>query len=673
MNILRILLGVIVALGSALHADTRTSATYSVSPETVDSGGQRAASVSYSNMGSVGLVAGLSTADVPPTTVASGYLAQLASGASAAGVPAITSATTASGTFGSALTPYAVTATNAPTSFGAAGLPGGLSINATSGAITGTPTAAGIFNVTLSAVNAAGTGTATLVFTIAKASQTITFGALVARTMGTAPFALTATASSGLAVSYASSNVAVATVSGATVTIVGAGSTTLTASQAGDANFAEAAAVAQTLTVTPAGVAPAITTPVAAQTVTAGATATFSVVATGDPAPMYRWMRGSVALTNGVQATGAVVAGATSATLTITGTRTADAGSYSVVVSNGVGANATSGAALTVEAATAVTITRQPVSLAVNLGDSATFSVTAVGSVPLSYQWKRGNIAIDGATRSSFTITNVRAADADVYSVIVTNGAGPITSSVATLSLLASGNTATHAVVGGGYIAGGTVTVSNTLTYAGAAAALGWEVLLPDGWSFASANGAFGDTAPVVGTTGLIGFAWSNNVAASPLSFTYTLNVPAGQTGEPVLAALVIVRSGGVPVQFLAKPDPLVVAPLMRHSADTSGDSRIDLIELTRVIELYNVRSGTVRTGRYKVQAGSEDGFATDPGGTTIAGLLRYHSADTNGNGAISLVELTRVIELYNTRAGTVRTGHYHVQAGTEDGFEPGP
>jgi len=52
-----------------------------------------------------------------------------------------------------------------------------------------------------------------------------------------------------------------------------------------------------------------------------------------------------------------------------------------------------------------------------------------------------------------------------------------------------------------------------------------------------------------------------------------------------------------------------------------------------------------------------------------------YHSADTNHDGKLSLLELTRVIELYNYRVGTSRTGQYHVQTSppTEDGFAPGP
>ncbi len=68
-------------------------------------------------------------------------------------------------------------------------------------------------------------------------SQTITFGALASQTVGSPDFTLGATSDSGLTVSYASSDTSVATVSGNTVTIVGAGTTTITASQAGDASY----------------------------------------------------------------------------------------------------------------------------------------------------------------------------------------------------------------------------------------------------------------------------------------------------------------------------------------------------------------------------------------------------------------------------------------------------
>ncbi len=81
--------------------------------------------------------------------------------------------------------------------------------------------------------------------------QNITFNALSNVTFGDADFNLPATASSGLDVTYVSSDPTVATVSGNTVTIVGVGTTTFTASQAGDATYLPAANVTQDLTVDP--------------------------------------------------------------------------------------------------------------------------------------------------------------------------------------------------------------------------------------------------------------------------------------------------------------------------------------------------------------------------------------------------------------------------------------
>jgi hypothetical protein len=71
----------------------------------------------------------------------------------------------------------------------------------------------------------------------------------------------------------------------------------------------------------------------------------------------------------------------------------------------------------------------------------------------------------------------------------------------------------------------------------------------------------------------------------------------------------------------------------------------------------------------------SEDGFNPDTSRSTAAAfpLPYYHSADENEVGNINLSELTRVTELYNYLAGSVRTGAYSPAVGTEDGFQPGP
>jgi len=153
------------------------------------------------------------------------------------------------------------------------------------------------------------------------------------------------------------------------------------------------------------------------------------------------------------------------------------------------------------------------------------------------------------------------------------------------------------------------------------------------------------------------------------------LNVPAGTTGAKNVSALMIARQAGVEIQTLAQPEPLIVNQALWHSADTTQDWKFSLSELLRVIELFNTRNCTVRTGCYAVQAGTEDGFAPDPlrASTATVTLTRYHSADTTRDGKLSLSELLRVIELFNYRSGTVRTGEYHLHPGSEDGFNPGP
>ncbi|MDD5262303.1 MAG: family 16 glycosylhydrolase [Methylacidiphilales bacterium] len=95
--------------------------------------------------------------------IAANYAAGPTSGGGSA--PSITSALTTSGTVGTAFS-YQITASNSPTSYNATGLPGGLSVNTSSGLISGTPSVAGTSNVTISATNANGTGTATLVLTV---------------------------------------------------------------------------------------------------------------------------------------------------------------------------------------------------------------------------------------------------------------------------------------------------------------------------------------------------------------------------------------------------------------------------------------------------------------------------------------------------------------------------
>jgi endonuclease/exonuclease/phosphatase family metal-dependent hydrolase len=83
-------------------------------------------------------------------------------------------------------------------------------------------------------------------------------------------------------------------------------------------------------------------------------------------------------------------------------------------------------------------ITSQPQSQTVVQGSNATFTVTAFGTAPLSFQWSFNGAPLDGATASSYTRTNVQPGDAGDYFVVVTNVAGSATSSNATLTVSSS-------------------------------------------------------------------------------------------------------------------------------------------------------------------------------------------------------------------------------------------
>src|SRR5207302_2524647 len=93
-------------------------------------------------------------------------------------------------------------------------------------------------------------------FTIAKANQTITFNALANKTFGDPDFNVSATASSGLSVSFAAAGNC--TIAGNTVHLTGAGSCTITASQAGDANYNAATNVPQSFNIAKANTATAL-------------------------------------------------------------------------------------------------------------------------------------------------------------------------------------------------------------------------------------------------------------------------------------------------------------------------------------------------------------------------------------------------------------------------------
>ncbi len=152
------------------------------------------------------------------------------------------------------------------------------------------------------------------------------------------------------------------------------------------------------------------------------------MTAVGTAPLSYQWLRNLAPLANGGR-----ISGATASTLAISSLQPADAGSYTVVVTNFVGAVTSAVAVLTV--VVPPTITTQPLSQTATQGTSVTFRVAASGTAPFSYQWQLNSVGISGATASSYTRANVQLTDAGSYSAVVFNLAGSVTSSNAILTV----------------------------------------------------------------------------------------------------------------------------------------------------------------------------------------------------------------------------------------------
>ena len=195
------------------------------------------------------------------------------------------------------------------------------------------------------------------------------------------------------------------------------------------------------LTVSAAVSAPVVTTQPTSQAVAPGGSVTFTVAASGSPAPTFQWQKG-----------GANISGATSASYNIANVAAGDAGNYTVVATNSAGPVTSNTAVLTVSASVSVpVITTQPASRSVTASQAATFSVGAAGGAVCSYQWQRkpaGSSTWEdlneggsyrGVETATLSISSTTAAmSGDEFRCVTTNSAGTATTNVTTLTVAAT-------------------------------------------------------------------------------------------------------------------------------------------------------------------------------------------------------------------------------------------
>ena len=336
------------------------------------------------------------------------------------------------------------------------------------------------------------------------------------------------------------------------------------------------------LTVNAAAVSPSITTQPVSQTVTAGQTASFSVSASGTAPLTYQWRKN-----------GSNISGATSSTYTPPATVVGDSGAvFSVVVSNAVGSATSSNATLTVNAApVSPSITTQPASQTVTAGQTATFSVTASGTAPLTYQWKKNGSNISGATSSTYTTPATAVGDnGSVFIVVISNAASTVTSTDATLTVNAPSVSPSITTQPGNQTVTAGQTASFSVTASGTAPlAYQWR---KNGSSISGATSSTYTTpATAVGDSGALFTVVVSNAVGNVTSSSATLTVNAvGAAVAPAItvqpadqlaiggqtATFSVTASGTAPLSYQWKRDDINISGATSSSYTTPVTSLSD-------------------------------------------------------------------------------------------------
>lgn len=201
--------------------------------------------------------------------------------------------------------------------------------------------------------------------------------------------------------------------------------------------------------------APTISTqPTGGALISGWTTASLSVAATASSGTLsYQWKKDGVALANTTSGTAVsrtlsdgrvidtIISGATGATLTITNWAPANAGSYTVTVTDSTGSIDSNSAAVTVTDTAPTLINQSPVTQTVSAGGRAKLFFNVNGSRPLAVQWFKDGVALAGANGSSTTaydVDNFSAANAGNYTVTVSNAFGSVTLQPMALTLAAT-------------------------------------------------------------------------------------------------------------------------------------------------------------------------------------------------------------------------------------------
>ncbi len=376
---------------------------------------------------------------------------------------------------------------------------------------------------------------------------------------------------------------------------------------------------------------PIITTQPAGQVMPAGSNTTLHVVAVGTPTLTYKWYKDNSPLSDGGH-----IAGSSTANLSVSSFSSGDAGTYNVIVQNGLSSSITSSNAVLLAVDPA--IISQPQSVTNGYGTTATFQVTVSGTLPISYQWHKAGFGdltdggnLSGSHTNVLTITAVSSPDSGTYSVTMTNTQGLVESAPAVLTVrdpaIISGPDSTNITAGATATFHALVVGSTSLTYE-------WHkngLILFDG---GNVSGTSTDTLTII-----------NASTADQASYSLVVNGVSTETSSN--ATLTIVA----PFVLTAQPTSRKVAPgsTTALAVGATGPSlqyqwRFETTDIpgatAAAYSLTNVQPGV--TGTYHVVVSSLGNSQTSsPAGVTLVNLIRLY--DTNlvalrvGDGAQTL------------------------------------
>ncbi|OFW28432.1 MAG: hypothetical protein A3G76_04800, partial [Acidobacteria bacterium RIFCSPLOWO2_12_FULL_65_11] len=399
-----------------------------------------------------------------------------------------------------------------------------------------------------------------------------------------------------------------------------------------------ATSAAATLTVnTP----PAITTPPASQTVVAGANASFTVSASGTPAPAYQWQISTNGGTSFADLTNtAPYSGVSTGTLTVTSATVVLTGlQYRAIATNSSGTATSSAATLTVTAAPA--ITTQPASQTVSSGANASFTVAASGTPAPTYQWQistNGGTSFvnlsnaapyGGVTTGTLTVTSATVGlTSHQYRAVATNSTGSVTSIAATLTVTAAPAITTQpssqtVAAGANVFFTATATGDPAPTYQ-------WQVSTNGGGSFADVTNAAPYSGVTTGTlsvtnvtvalTGTQYRVVATNTTGAATSTAATLTVTAGPVITTQPASQTIVAGGNATFTVTMTGTP---APTLQWQVSTNGGT--SFTDLTNGAPYGGVTTATLTvtsasaglTGnQYRTVATNSTGSATSTAAT---------------------------------------------------------